>query len=166
MDLTYGFAASTAFEAEDESRFTGEPRDEVLVEERPSRVVVAEDQPHLRQLLVTFLRRQGHDVFAAEDGEQAVDHLGALWIDGSEPDLILTDVQMPGRSGLEVLAYVRGLDWNVPVVVMSGTATEDVVARAKELGANAVLAKPFNIVDLERLVRELIPPRGAPTVRP
>jgi len=119
-------------------------------------VVVAEDNDCLRNVLAIDLRHEGYDVFTARDGDEAIDHLGALWLDGLEPDLILTDIHMPGRDGFEVLTYVNGIEWRVPVIVMSSFVDGATREEAKRLGALAVLDKPFSLQKLNVLIREAL----------
>ena len=76
----------------------------------------------------------------------------AILSDGLQPNLIVTDVQMPGLSGLEVLAHVKQRHAQVPVILMSAFATDSLRESARASGAAAVLAKPFTTLELRELV--------------
>lgn len=71
---------------------------------------------------------------------------------GSPPNLVISDVQMPGMSGLAVLSYIKSHHSSVPVILMTALATEHLRETARANGAAAVLAKPFSSLDLSKLV--------------
>jgi DNA-binding response OmpR family regulator len=103
------------------------------------RVLVVEDEPLSREMLIRICRSHGHEVEGAEDGESAI-----VAIDAAPPSVVLLDVSMPGMSGLEVLRSIReryGAD-RLPVIMVSARAeTEDVVA-GLSAGANDYVTKP------------------------
>jgi CheY-like chemotaxis protein len=112
------------------------------------RALVADDDPDMLDLVASILRKEGFLVEAASNGTDLV----AFLPDGSEPNLIITDVQMPGMSGLAVLSYVRRRHTRVPVILMTAFATDQLRERALADGASAVLSKPFNCLELRELV--------------
>jgi CheY-like chemotaxis protein len=107
------------------------------------RVLLVDDHAELRRVWIRVLRRAGHEV---EEATSARDALGRL----AEQtfDLVLSDIQMPDMSGLDLLAKVRDLDPKLAVVLLTGAPEAASVARAQELGASEYLTKP---VDLARL---------------
>ncbi|HET9614502.1 MAG TPA: response regulator, partial [Candidatus Limnocylindrales bacterium] len=112
---------------------------------RLAHVVVVEDEPAVRSLVERVLRRAGYDVAAFRDGDAALDALA----DRSVPvDLLLTDVVMPGPNGFEVARRLRETRPDVPVVVMSGHASDEVRAGGGSVGVAAALTKPFTVPDL------------------
>lgn len=115
------------------------------------RVLIVEDDNHARDALATLLRDEGYRVDTAEDGRSALER-----IDRASPDLIVTDISMPGMDGLELL---RRLPRDIPVVVV--TAFEDVGDQALALGAWFSLPKPL---ELEKLlaIADLVEPGGVP----
>lgn len=127
---------------------------------RRARVVVAEDQDEMRALLCLVLRSEGFEVHEAGSAPQLVDVLvGALsqlrpW----SPDLIVTDLRMPGGSGLEVLEQIRRYDWRMPVVLITAFADATIHAEARRLGAACVLDKPFEFEEFRARVLSLTPP--------
>ena len=86
------------------------------------KILVAEDEPILIRTIEMRLKRDGHEVLLAEDGQQALDKL-----EEGPPDLIITDIMMPYASGLEIIAAIRAKGWpKVPVIILSGMGQEDV----------------------------------------
>lgn len=117
------------------------------------RVLVAEDDRAMRALVCLALRRAGLEVIEATDGTAFSAHVDRL---ASDPvDLIVTDVRMPGPSGLEVLEHLRASDTTTPVIVMTAFADDRSRERAQALGA-ALLDKPFELMDLRALALQLL----------
>lgn len=112
------------------------------------RALVADDDPDMLGLVAALLRKEGFLVEEASNGTELL----ALLAEGPKPSLVITDVQMPGMSGLAVLSYVMRRHCRVPVILMTALATEDLRDRAKANGAVAVLAKPFSGLELRELV--------------
>jgi two-component system, OmpR family, response regulator len=112
------------------------------------RALVADDDPYLLDLVASILRKEGFLVESASNGTDLV----AFLTGGSEPNLMITDVQMPGMSGLAVLSYVKRRHARVPVILMTAFATDRLRERALADGASAVLGKPFTALQLRELV--------------
>ena len=72
-------------------------------------------------------------------------------------DLVITDVRMPGPSGVEMLEWLRGVVWSIPVIVITAFGDPVLHAEARRLGALAVLDKPFDVNELLALVRHNAP---------
>jgi CheY-like chemotaxis protein len=125
-------------------------------------VLVAEDDDDVRRLVTTALRMDGHSVIEARDGNDLVEHIGSALLFGhvrGELDpvaMVISDIRMPGPSGLEVLAQLRRSDIDVAIILMSAHADPATRAEAQRLGADAFVAKPFEIDDLRGVVRELL----------
>ena len=111
------------------------------------RALVADDDPYMLDLVASILRKEGFLVEAVSNGTDLVAFLAS----GSEPNLMITDVQMPGMSGLAVLSYVRLRHSRVPVILMTAFATDHLRERALADGASAVLGKPFSSLELREL---------------
>lgn len=108
-------------------------------------VLVVEDEPHILDPLEFLLDRQGWTVQAVTDGAAA-----CRAIDAAPPDLVLLDVMIPNIDGFEVLRHVRAnyaLE-ELPVVILSAKGQEADRLKAKELGANDFITKPFSNSDL------------------
>jgi CheY-like chemotaxis protein len=125
-------------------------------EPRP-RVLVVEDDAHMRRLLVATLETDGCEVVEAEDGVDLLGWMGqSMWspADGAL-DAIVSDVNLPDMTALEVLAALRARDSTVPVILVTASEDANVLREASELGATAILKKPLDLEDLCALVRRL-----------
>lgn len=121
------------------------------------RVLLVEDDPEMRELMALALRGDGYEVREAADGLEALRLLGAEENPGF--DLVVSDVRMPGCSGLEMLQRLRGRPSQIPVVLVTAFGDRETHARARRLGA-ALLDKPFELNDLRELVFEALDPRS------
>jgi CheY-like chemotaxis protein len=138
-----------------------ESMDEMLLATRPRRILIAEDDKEMRHLLASVLSRDGWQVVEAQDGCELLKHIGSLLLrspDAISLDLIISDVRMPGRSGLDVLAGLRRADWATPYILITAFGSDGVHREALRLGASAVFDKPFEIDDLRAAVVQLVPP--------
>lgn len=107
-----------------------------------ARVLVADDDPDIRRLVVMKLRGAGHEVTEVGDGLAAVEAARR----DPPPDLLLLDLMMPGLTGIEVCETLRrepGLE-QVPMVLLTARAQERDVANGLAAGATAYLSKPFS----------------------
>jgi DNA-binding NtrC family response regulator len=111
------------------------------------KILVAEDDDLTLDLLSTVLRREGHEVVTANDGQQAMDLANA----GSF-DLVLSDIQMPRASGLEVMQWLREKSPDTPVVLITAYAEPGAAMDAIAGGAADYLAKPVDVVALRATV--------------
>jgi CheY-like chemotaxis protein len=126
-----------------------------------TRVLLAEDDTAMRALLAGTLRRAGLDVVEACSGFELLDRLAGGLVDEERVrfDLIISDVRMPGFDGLNILASLRQRSINIPVILITAFGTTAIHAAAADLGAFALLDKPFDIDDLMTLVRAATRPR-------
>ena len=120
------------------------------------RVLVAEDDPDMRRLIATSLRMAGNKVVEATDGIDVLDRMETMIRDLCPDafDVIVSDVNMPGLSGLDVLAALRCTHWTTPVVLITAFGDEETRAEARELGAAAFLDKPLDPEALRSAVRD------------
>jgi CheY-like chemotaxis protein len=120
-----------------------------------ARVVLAEDDTELRVLIASVLRAQGYEVVEIRDGtellEYVADHVRA---DGTlyDVDLLISDIRMPGFTGLHVIAALRKVAGSTPVILITAFGDEHTHEYAKSLDVAAVLDKPF---DLDRLAQQV-----------
>ncbi len=108
-------------------------------------VVVAEDDDDLRGLLLTALAGDDRQLIEIEDGSELIDYLEFLVARGVQthlPDLILTDVRMPGASGLEVVSLARARGVSCPVVILTAFPDDHLLAEAAAIAGTWVLGKP------------------------
>ncbi len=119
------------------------------------RIVVAEDEDVARAELARLLQHEGFDVVSAKDGAA-----GFARVQDTAPDVLVTDLRMPGMDGLELLRRARELDPELIVVVMTGFAEVDTAVRAMKGGAEHYLPKPLHVDELVLLVRRAIAQRA------
>ena len=129
----------------------------------PALVVVAEDHLQMRELLVSQLRDAGHEVLAAEDGIQLRELLECSLRTDRVPALIVTDVQMPGCGGFEIIRAFRGRIDSSRFLVVTALRHHKALDEASALGVAGVLIKPFPVHHLIELVSQLVvSPRVVP----
>jgi DNA-binding response OmpR family regulator len=116
---------------------------------RPT-VLVVDDEPSLRTLLSRLLEVEGYQVIEAEDGPTALELVGT-----AHPDLVLLDVMLPARSGLDVLGDLRRTS-DVPVIMVSAMAEEADRVVGLKLGADDYVVKPFSAAELSARVESVL----------
>jgi len=117
----------------------------------PAWIVVVEDEPLMGQLIVDNLNHEGYGTEWITDGQSAVQRLNQ-----GPCDLVILDIMLPGRSGLEVLAEIRNNGNLVPVLVLSALGHEQDRIRGLSLGADDYLPKPFHLRELLLRVKALL----------
>lgn len=116
------------------------------------KIVLAEDNSVLALLLKFRLEKDGHELFMAKNGKEAIE-----LIESENPDLILTDVMMDYASGLEITSHVRNkLESNIPILVFSSSGQEEMVLKAFNLGANDFMSKPLSPNELSIRVKRML----------
>ncbi len=116
-------------------------------------VLIADDEPNIVVSLEFLMKREGHRVSIARDGDAALAMIREL-----KPDLVLLDVMMPGRSGFDVCQAVRADESlsGVKILMLSAKGRDTDVAKGSALGADAYMTKPFSTRELADRVRELL----------
>jgi two-component system, OmpR family, KDP operon response regulator KdpE len=107
------------------------------------KILVVDDEPPIRRLLRTGLGTQGYSIAEAENAGQAQAHLK-----NDKADLVVLDLGLPDRNGLELLKELRQAGIDVPVVVLSSRTDEAGIVQALELGADDYVTKPFSMNEL------------------
>jgi DNA-binding response OmpR family regulator len=124
-------------------------------------VLVADDKTEMRGLIASVLRKDGYQVDEASDGLELLAVIESLvaHTEGrrSPIGMIISDVRMPGLTGLDLLAILRCADWTTPVILITAFGDDETHAQAHELGATAVFDKPFEIDELRAAVRDAVP---------
>lgn len=123
---------------------------------RAAQIVVAEDDAEMRELLVLALEQDGHEIVEARNGDELFARLDSFWARGREPDLVISDIRMPGCSGLSVLAHMNDDERSAPVILITGFGDYELHEQATLLGAAAVLDKPFDVDELRLLARRIL----------
>jgi len=119
-----------------------------------ARILIIDDDRAV-QLSVQFtLEREGHQVVCASDGNE-----GLRAFTSQTPDLVVTDLIMPNKEGIETIMQIRERDAKTPILAISGggrLSNVDFLKMAAKVGANAILAKPFERQELIAAVRRLL----------
>ena len=117
------------------------------------KILIADDEPNILISLEYLMRREGFVVSVARDGQEAIDAIVR-----EHPDLVLLDVMMPKKTGLEVCQELRAHAdlHDVLVLMLTAKGRETDVAKGMAMGANAYVTKPFSTRDLVARVRELL----------
>jgi DNA-binding response OmpR family regulator len=120
-----------------------------------ARILVVDDDASVRDSLAAVLTRVGHEVIQAADGLEA----GRVWRD-VELDLIILDLFMPEKDGIETMVELRAFAPGIPIIVMSGGGAEgsplDMLNAAKLLGAAVSMEKPFTPAQMLDAVRKVL----------
>ena len=115
-----------------------------------TKVLVVDDEPTVREVVASYLRRDGHDVAEAADGTTALELL-----DADPPDLVVLDMMLPGVNGLDVLRRVRAVS-SIPVIMLTARAEESDRVSGLELGADDYVVKPFSPRELAARVNGVL----------
>ena len=135
-----------------------EPQDEISNALRNAHIVIVEDEEGNRRLLDRLLRRAGATLITALEDARDIEHLFRL----SPPDLVLLDMHMPHRDGLEVLEALR--PWTtggnyLPVIMLTGDASSELRNKALSLGARDFVHKPFDLQEVLLRIKNLLETR-------
>jgi DNA-binding response OmpR family regulator len=117
-------------------------------------ILIADDEPNMLVSLEFLMKREGYNVILARDGQEAMDVIVR-----DRPDLVLLDVMMPIKTGLEVCFEVRGHKDNVsktPILMLSARSRDTDVAKGLALGANAYMIQPFSTQALTHKVAQML----------
>lgn len=118
------------------------------------RLLVVDDEQSMREFLEIMLAGDGYRVSTAASGEDAYD----MYLK-EKPDLVLTDVRMPGMSGLDLIGDIRAIDPFAPIIAITAYACADDAIRAVREGAYDYISKPFQIEDLRAVIRNALEAR-------
>ncbi|MCW9078198.1 MAG: response regulator [Gammaproteobacteria bacterium] len=117
------------------------------------KVLIVDDEPNIVLSVEFLMRREGHEVVTASDGQEAIDLLAS-----TRPDLMILDVMMPRKNGFEVCAEVRADPAlsRMPILMLTAKGREAEMKKGISLGADAYITKPFSTHDLVAKVHELL----------
>lgn len=117
------------------------------------KILIVDDEPNILVSLEYLMKREGYEVHLARDGDAALDAIRR-----ERPALVLLDVMMPGKSGLEVCDAVRADEAleATKIVLLTAKGRDTDVAKGLALGADAYVTKPFSTRELAQRVRELL----------
>jgi CheY-like chemotaxis protein len=120
----------------------------------PSVILLVDDDPDVRLLTRTFLEHEGYSVFSSGDAERAAQ----IYRSVPQIDLVVTDLYMPGRSGMELARELKAIRREVPVLLISGGVLEDEQEAGLEDEGWSFLAKPFRLPELLATVHRILAP--------
>ena len=117
------------------------------------RILVADDETHIRTLLKISLEMEGYEVDAAADGQEALEK-----IEAQLPDLILLDIKMPVLNGWQVCERLKAGERtrNIPVVMVTAFGQKEARQRSLDLGADDFIAKPFETPALLEVIKKVL----------
>lgn len=115
-------------------------------------VLVVDDEPTVRELLLEYFSARGFRVTAAQDGKGAIATLQKSW---GRFGLVVTDLNLPGADGFAVLQAARQANVNCFVVIITGYASLDSAIRAVRVGAYDYLTKPFSLIQLDIILQRI-----------
>lgn len=133
-----------------------------------AKILVVDDEPQIRRVMRTTLASQGYGIAEAKSGDEALEQIPV-----ERPDLILLDVNMPGRSGLETCREIRASS-DVPIIMLTVRNTERDKVQALDAGADDYVVKPFGSEELMARIRaalrraspsEALPPFVSPDLK-
>ena len=110
-------------------------------------ILIVDDEKSMREFLKILLVKEGYKVFTAQDGDQALE-----LIQKSPVDLVVSDIRMPGISGLELLARIKDHDEDVPVIMITAFASPNDAVQAMKSGAYDYISKPFNVDEIKSVI--------------
>jgi two-component system response regulator PilR (NtrC family) len=117
-----------------------------------NKILVVEDERSMRDLLTLMLRKEGYQVEVAESAERGEERIRS----GGPFDLVITDISMPGRSGLDLLRHVRRTAPDTAVVLMTAFGSKDTAIEALNAGAAYYVEKPFDLDEMKIVVRKTV----------
>ena len=127
------------------------------------RVVLAEDDDAMRRLLGDTLIADGYEVIELANGRALYSFLDQCAGRSEAPALILSDINMPGLSGLDIVRAIRAWGWSVPVILITAFGDDETRHTVKLAGATYLFSKPLDLDDLRTAVMHFLPRRGRET---
>jgi len=111
------------------------------------KLLIVDDEKGITDSLKEFFQHRGFSVRAANSGEEALEA-----VKNERPDIVFLDIRMKGISGLDTLEKIKGMDSGIKVIMLTIHEEKEIVAKAKELGADEYITKPFRVDYLEEVV--------------
>jgi len=115
------------------------------------KILVVDDELSMREFLKILLEKEGYGVSVAADGDEAI-----AILDSSDVDLLITDVRMPGTSGLDLLKRCKDRHLSLPVVMITAFASPDDAVFAMKQGAYDYITKPFKVDEIKNVVKNAL----------
>ena len=119
------------------------------------KILIADDQKNMIWALKKALENEEYKIFTASNGEEAINKVKAV-----EPDLVLLDIRMPQKDGMEALKEIKIFDPKVPVIMITAHGTMESAVEAMKIGALDYISKPFDVEELKIQIRKALEIRG------
>lgn len=119
-------------------------------------ILIADDEPALLYAVTYVLRKNGFKVSQAKNGREALSLILERQKNGEQFDLLLTDIQMPEMSGIELIAELRKRETCLPILALSGSLDFDLTRKLLQEGCSDFLSKPFGLLELLHRVKTLL----------
>jgi DNA-binding response OmpR family regulator len=145
---------TTNMQKNSQTRFETSPGYGGLHELSPSIILLVDDDPDVRSLTRTFLEHEGYSVFSSGEAERAVQ----IFRNVPQIDLLVTDVYMPGRSGMDLARELKVIRNDLPVLLISGAKLDDREEEGLQREGWNFLAKPFRLPELLATVHRILEP--------
>jgi DNA-binding response OmpR family regulator len=126
-----------------------------------ARILIIDDDEMFREMLARFMETAGHAVASASDGEKGLKAYARF-----RPDLVITDIMMPEKEGLETIAELRALRRDLPIIAVSGggqVVHADFLSVAERAGASRTFHKPFEPAEMTAAVASLLRATARPS---
>lgn len=123
------------------------------------RILLAEDDEEMRKLLALMLRKEGYQVTECSDGLSLLDMLSSFFLNDEEYEnfnLIISDIRMPGITGMEILMGANEMDNFPPIILITAFGDKETHMQAERLGAAALFDKPFDIKEMLKKVASIL----------
>lgn len=115
------------------------------------KILIIEDEPNIRELVLYNLKTNGYDCIAAEDGI-----MGITMVHREKPDLILLDIMLPGKNGFEICNELREEGNNTPIIMMTAKTEEADKVMGLDCGADDYISKPFGIREMMARIKAVL----------
>ena len=120
-------------------------------DEDMKKILIIEDEPNIRELILYNLKTNGYDGIAAEDGI-----MGITMVHREKPDLILLDLMLPGKSGYDICKELREEGNNIPIIMITAKTEETDKVTGLESGADDYISKPFGIREMMARIKAVL----------
>lgn len=122
-------------------------------------ILVVDDEENVRNLLKKVLKKEGYNVYTGDSYEEAL-----RVIDTADIDLVITDLRMPGLSGIELLKKIKEIDSFIKVVLITAYATVETAIEALKIGASDYILKPFDIYEIVDNIKKILDMQGRESI--
>jgi len=115
------------------------------------KIMVVDDVPAIAELLTKFLTKKNYEVTSFTIGKEALEHLKT-----NEVNLMVTDIDMPEMSGIELIKATKELKPNLPILIVSGSCDSETMNEIVKMGISDYIAKPFQLDSLEHSIESIL----------